>query len=103
MEVACHLGLESGCPLKQALHRSTGRPAAQGGGAEGTGGPLEAGLAAYNRRSLEQGLPAFGREDVTGRARLRLYVAAIGEAWVLDQDATVDQRAPVPLPGATTG
>lgn len=64
---------------------------------------LEAGLAAYNRRSLEQCLPAFGREDVTGRARLRLYVAAIGEAWVLDQDATVDQRAPVPLPGATTG
>jgi hypothetical protein len=57
---------------------------------------LEAGLAVLNRRMLAQGLGEVGRERITGDARLRLYVAEITEAWVLDQDAEVDQRAPVP-------
>ena len=54
---------------------------------------LDAALAHYNRRSQEQGLRAFRREDVTEPARLRLYVAEISEAWVLDQDSPVDERA----------
>jgi hypothetical protein len=40
--------------------------------------------------------PMSPREQVTGAARLRLYVAEVSEAWVLDQDADVDQRAVVP-------
>ena len=62
---------------------------------------LDAALAHYNRRSEEHGLPAFRREDVTEPARLRLYVAEITEAWVLDQDSAVDERARVPLGSAT--
>ena len=57
---------------------------------------LDAGLIALNRRSLAQGIGEFTRERVTGESRLRVYVAEITEAWVLDQDADVDQRAPVP-------
>lgn len=57
---------------------------------------LDDGLRVLNRRSLAQGLDEFTRERVTGAARLRLYVAEVVDAWVLDQDADVDQRAPVP-------
>jgi len=57
---------------------------------------LDEALAVVNRRSLAQGIGEFTRERVTGGARLRLYVAEITQAWVLDQDADVDQRAPVP-------
>jgi len=57
---------------------------------------LAEGLRVVNRRSLGQGLDELTRERVTGKSRLRLYVAEIDEAWVLDQDADVDQRAPVP-------
>ena len=57
---------------------------------------LEDGLRVLNRRSLAQGIGEVTRERVTGASRLRLYVAEIAEAWVLDQDADVDQRAPVP-------
>ena len=60
------------------------------------GDELEDGLRVINRRSLEQGIGEFTRERVTGGSRLRVYVAEIAEAWVLDQDADVDQRAPVP-------
>jgi hypothetical protein len=59
-------------------------------------GQLDDGLRIFNQRSLAQGIGEFTRERVTGQARLRLYVAEITEAWVLDQDADVDQRAPVP-------
>jgi hypothetical protein len=59
-------------------------------------GQLDEGLRILNRRSLAQGLGEFTRERTTGDARLRLYVAEITDAWVLDQDADVDQRAPVP-------
>jgi hypothetical protein len=57
---------------------------------------VDDGLRVFNQRSLAQGIGEFTRERVTGAARLRLYVAEIAEAWVLDQDADVDQRAPVP-------
>jgi len=57
---------------------------------------LDEGLAVLNRRSRAQGIGEFTRERVTGDARLRLYVAEVSEAWVLDQDAPVDQRTPVP-------
>ena len=57
---------------------------------------LDDGLGVLNRRSLAQGIGEFTRERVTGESRLRLYVAEISQAWVLDQDADVDQRAPVP-------
>lgn len=57
---------------------------------------LDDGLRIVNRRLLAQGIDGFTRERVTGGSRLRLYVAEIAEAWVLDQDADVDQRAPVP-------
>jgi hypothetical protein len=57
---------------------------------------LDDGLRILNRRSLAQGIGEVTRERVTGESRLRLYVAEITEAWVLDQDADVDQRAPVP-------
>ena len=63
---------------------------------------LDAALAHYNRRTREQGLRAFRREDVTEPARLRLYVAEISEAWVLDQDSPVDERAPVRLGAGRT-
>ena len=56
----------------------------------------DAGLLILNRRALAQGIGEFTRERVTGKSRLRVYVAEIAEAWVLDQDADVDQRAPVP-------
>jgi hypothetical protein len=57
---------------------------------------VDEGLQVLNLRSEAQGLGTFTRERVTDEARLRLYVAQITEAWVLDQDADVDQRAPVP-------
>ena len=63
---------------------------------------LDAALAHYNQRTREQGLRAFRLEDVTEPARLRLYVAEISEAWVLDQDSPVDERAPVRLGAGRT-
>jgi uncharacterized protein YhbP (UPF0306 family) len=57
---------------------------------------LDDGLAVVNRRSSAQGIGEFTRERISGGSRLRLYVAEITQAWVLDQDSDVDQRAPVP-------
>jgi hypothetical protein len=57
---------------------------------------LDHGLGVFNQRARAQGIAEFGRDRITGEARLRLYVAEISEAWVLDQDAEIDQRAPVP-------
>ena len=57
---------------------------------------LDDGLRILNRRLAAHGIGGFTRERITGAARLRLYVAEITDAWVLDQDAEVDQRAPVP-------
>ena len=52
-------------------------------------------LEVLNRRARAQGIAALTLERVTGDSRLRVYVAEITEAWVLDQDSAVDQRAPV--------
>jgi hypothetical protein len=60
------------------------------------GEQVDDGLRILNRRLLAQGIGEFTRDLATGGSRLRLYVAEIAEAWVLDQDADVDQRAPVP-------
>lgn len=60
------------------------------------GEEIDHGLQVYNRRSIAQGIAPFTLEQLSGPARLRLYRADIAEAWVLDQDAPVDQRAPVP-------
>jgi nitroimidazol reductase NimA-like FMN-containing flavoprotein (pyridoxamine 5'-phosphate oxidase superfamily) len=57
---------------------------------------LEEGLESVNRRAADEGIRQFMREHVSGGSRLRLYVADITEAWVLDQDAPVDQRVEVP-------
>lgn len=57
---------------------------------------LHEALQVVNRRALDHGIGAFTRERVSGRARLRLYVATFTDRWVLDQDADVDQRVPVP-------
>jgi len=57
---------------------------------------LDGALAVYNARGAQQGLDPFTRERLTGDARLRLYEAVVVDAWVLDQDAPVDRRTPVP-------
>jgi len=57
---------------------------------------VDDGLRILNRRLVAQGIGEFTRESITHGSRLRLYVAEIAEAWVLDPDAEVDQRAPVP-------
>jgi hypothetical protein len=63
---------------------------------------VDVALGLVNERSQEHGLAAFSRERVTEPARLRLYVAEVTRAWVLDQDSPVDERAPVPLDGSGT-
>ena len=57
---------------------------------------LDDGLGILNRRLVALGLGEVTGERITGESRLRLYVAEMSQAWVLDQDADVDQRAPVP-------
>jgi hypothetical protein len=56
---------------------------------------LDEGLEILNRRSVAQGIGEFTRAQISGESRLRLYVAEVTDAWVLDPDAAVDQRAPV--------
>jgi uncharacterized protein YhbP (UPF0306 family) len=56
---------------------------------------LDEGLEILNRRSVAQGIGEFTRAHISGETRLRLYVAEVTDAWVLDPDAAVDQRAPV--------
>jgi uncharacterized protein YhbP (UPF0306 family) len=61
-----------------------------------TAGDLDEALRIVNRRALAQGIGQFTPASITSESRLRLYVAEITDAWVLDQDGEVDQRAPVP-------
>ena len=44
----------------------------------------------------DQSFGSWERARVTGEARLRLYVADVVDAWVLDQDSPVDERIVVP-------
>ena len=61
-----------------------------------TADDIDEALRIVNRRALAQGIGEFTPARVTTESRLRLYVAETTEAWVLDQAAEVDQRAPVP-------
>ena len=61
-----------------------------------TADDIDEALRIVNHRALAQGIDELTHAGVTSESRLRLYVAEITEAWVLDQDAEVDQRAPVP-------
>jgi uncharacterized protein YhbP (UPF0306 family) len=53
-------------------------------------------LRIYNRRSIAEGIGEFTREQIIGGSRLRPYVAEILDAWVLDPDSEIDERASVP-------
>lgn len=51
-------------------------------------------LAVYAERSVAQGLRVWTKDDVTGDAMHRLFVARVSAAYVLDER---DQRQPVDL------
>ena len=55
---------------------------------------VDEGIEIFTRRSLEQGLPEWTRDDVLRPARHRLYRATASEHFVLDPH---DQRIPVDL------
>lgn len=55
---------------------------------------VDEGVATFTRRSEEQGLRAWSRDDVVGPARHRLYRAVIREHFVLDPE---DRRVRVDL------
>jgi nitroimidazol reductase NimA-like FMN-containing flavoprotein (pyridoxamine 5'-phosphate oxidase superfamily) len=55
---------------------------------------VDEGIEVFSRRSVEQGLPVWTRDDVLPPARHRLYRATVGEHFVLDDH---DQRLPVTL------
>ena len=49
-------------------------------------------IAAFSAHSVRSGAAAWGPEDVTGPARLRLYGATVAERWLLGAQ---DRRIPV--------
>ncbi len=55
---------------------------------------VDEGIEVFSRRSVEQGLPVWTRDDVLPPARHRLYRATVSEHFVLDSH---DQRLPVTL------
>ena len=55
---------------------------------------VDEGIEVFSRRSAEQGLPLWTRDDVLSPARHRLYRATVSEHFVLDSH---DQRLPVTL------
>lgn len=55
---------------------------------------VDGGIEVFSRRSAEQGLPLWTRDDVLSPARHRLYRATVSEHFVLDSH---DQRLPVTL------
>ncbi len=55
---------------------------------------VDDGIQIFSRRSIEQGLPVWTREDVLDPARHRLYRATASQHFVLDPH---DQRIPVSL------
>ena len=60
------------------------------------GDDLDAGISAFSRESLSQGLSEWPRERVTGPASFRLYQAT-ATAWFILADGP-DERLPVRLP-----
>lgn len=55
---------------------------------------VDEGIEVFARRSVEQGLPVWTRDDVLPPAKHRLYRATVHEHFVLDDH---DQRLPVTL------
>jgi len=55
---------------------------------------VDGGIEGFSRRSAEQGMPLWRRDDVLSPARHRLYRATVSEHFVLDSH---DQRLPVTL------
>ena len=55
---------------------------------------VDEGIEVFSRRSAEQGLPVWTRDDVLSPARHRLYRATVSAHFVLDPH---DQRLPVTL------
>jgi nitroimidazol reductase NimA-like FMN-containing flavoprotein (pyridoxamine 5'-phosphate oxidase superfamily) len=53
------------------------------------------GIGVYSRESVRKGAAAFGLDQVTGEARLRLYRASVDECSILDPDEPVDVRVGV--------
>lgn len=58
-------------------------------------GAIERGLEVFSRASADEGAGEFGRDQVTGEARLRLYRATVHEHWILDPDSPYDVRVGV--------
>lgn len=56
---------------------------------------IEHGIAVYSRVSMRKGLEGFDLDQVTGRARLRLYRASVLEHSILDPDSAHDLRVAV--------
>jgi nitroimidazol reductase NimA-like FMN-containing flavoprotein (pyridoxamine 5'-phosphate oxidase superfamily) len=65
-----------------------------GTGAELDGDERAAAIEVYSAHSLAHGGPAWSVEDVRAPARLRLYRAVAGEAWILGEH---DRRVPADL------
>jgi nitroimidazol reductase NimA-like FMN-containing flavoprotein (pyridoxamine 5'-phosphate oxidase superfamily) len=61
---------------------------------EVAGADVDERIEIYSRRSRQQGLPEWSREDVQSPARHRLYRAVASERFVLDSR---DERLPVGL------
>ena len=55
---------------------------------------VDEGIEVFTRRSVEQGLPVWTRDDVLPPAKHRLYRATVAEHFVLDNH---DERMPVAL------
>ena len=60
------------------------------------GAEVDAGIAAFSRESVSQGLSEWSRKDVTVAGRFRLYQATATECFILADG--VDERLSVPLP-----
>ena len=62
------------------------------------GTELDATLAVFNAESVEQGLPPWAVERVTGEAPHRLYRARALDVWVLDASERRVRVGPESLP-----
>ncbi len=57
----------------------------------------EHGIEVFSHEAQRQGMAAWDAARVTAPARLRLFRAEVGQAWILDPDAPVDARVAVAL------
>ena len=56
---------------------------------------LDDALEIFSRRSIEHGLSAWGRDDVTEPRQFRMFEATATQHWILGE---TDVRIPVPMP-----